>query len=97
MRKIIVLLLFLLIIPIYSGAEISTNLNIKTVQNRQTPSLIERRTYVDAEGNTVVPDDKGYATIRYIYSRRILTREECLDENDKLVNCSDGYAYKVYL
>ena len=97
MKKTIVLLLFILIIPFHVSAELSSNLDVKTVMNWQTKSLVDRKTYVDSKGNPVVPDDKGYATIKYTYKMRKIVREEFLDEHNKLVNCVDGYAYKVNL
>ena len=96
MKKVIILLLFLLIIPLYVSAELSTNLNIVTVMNKQTKTLVDSKTYVDTDGNTVVPDDKGYATVKYAYNNyhRII-REEFFDEHDKPVNCIDGYYSKI--
>ena len=96
MKKTVLMLLFFLIIPFQSYSEISTNLNIVTVMNWQTRYLMDSQTYVDADGNAVVPDDKGYATIKYHFKNRKLLKEEFLDENGKLVNCVDGYAYTTY-
>ena len=45
-----------------SAAELSTNLHTQTEYNRDNKKP-ERVTYVDAEGNPVIADDKGYATI----------------------------------
>ena len=97
MRKTFVLFILLLIFPLFAYAELSTNLNIVTVMNWESKRFMDRQTYVDADGNVVVPDDKGYATIKYTYKYRKLIKEEFLDENDHLVNSVDGYAYMVNL
>ena len=95
MRKTFLLTIILLIIPLAAFAELSTNLKTKKVMLGNSTNLVERTTFVDAEGNPVVPSDKGYATIRNVYQGRVVIREECLDENGILVNCTDGYAYKT--
>ena len=95
MRKILILLLMLLVVPLYAFAELSTNLNVVTVMNKQLRTLPDSKTYVDADGNVVVPDDKGYATVKYTYHGRVLVKEEYLDKNGKPVNCVDGYSCKV--
>nr|MCR5565576.1 hypothetical protein [Clostridiales bacterium] len=96
MKKMLILLLMLLIVPLYASAELSTNLKVVTVMNKQLSTLPDSRTYVDAKGDIVVPDDKGYATVKYKYQGRNVVREEYFDKNSKPVNCVDGYSYIVY-
>ena len=66
MKKVVFFLLFLLIIPLYANAEISTNLNVKKYMVKGSKTQIDRETYEDADGNIVVPSDKGYATIKIL-------------------------------
>lgn len=61
---------------------------------KSNPQLVEYATYVDNDGNIVVPVDKGYATVKYTYGAfRVTVKEEYLDENGELVNGVDGYAF----
>ncbi len=90
-----VLFIILLLLPLVSQAELSTNLSIKTVMVGNSKKLVDHKTYVDSDGNIVVPSDKGYATVQYTYQGRVIIREDFLDENGYLIDCVDGYAYKV--
>jgi len=87
MKKWLILLLFLFV-PICASAELSSNLNIRNTMLKSNPKLVEYATYVDNEGNIVVPTDKGYATVKYTYGAfRVTVKEEYLDENGELVTC----------
>ena len=93
MKKWLILLL-LLFVPICASAELSSNLNIRNTMLTSNPRLVEYATYVDNEGNVVIPADKGYATVRYTYgTANMVLKEEYLDENGELVNGTGGYAY----
>ena len=93
MKKWLILLLFLFA-PICASAELSSNLNIRNTMLKSNPKLVEYATYVDNDGNIVVPVDKGYATVKYTYGAfRVTVKEEYLDENGELVNGVDGYAF----
>ena len=95
MKKTVFFILFLLIIPVFAFAELSTNLNVRTIMAGNSKWMVDRRTYVDSDGKVAVPTDKGYATVKYTYEGRNVVKEEFLDENGRLVNCVDGYASKV--
>ena len=76
-------------------AELSTNLRIVTVPDRTAQNRPATETYVDAEGNPVIPSDKGYATVRYTYytNKPIQIKTiELLDTEGNPVNGTDGYA-----
>ena len=96
MKKRIGLFLVLgaLILAGQAGAELSTNLRIETVINRSAKNKPATETYVDAEGNPVIPSDKGYATLRYTYEgkRSRIIKIERLDTEGNLINGTDGYA-----
>ena len=96
MKKLIGLLaaVSMLLIACAAGAELSTNLKIVTVADRLAGNKPATETYVDADGEPVIADDKGYATIRYTYEGkdgRIRTIE-LLDTKGKLINGREGYA-----
>ena len=91
-------LLFLLLVlaVVTAGAELSTNLRTVTTWNPNNKRLKAYVTYVDAEGDPVVAADKGYATVHYVYtSGNRVAREEFLDLDGNLVNCTEGYAYRA--
>ena len=96
MKKWIVLFI-LLVIPLAASAEVSTNLKIQTINVQNSKRLVESITYVDDEGNAVIPTDKGYATVKYTYGvGKKVAQESYLDENGNPVNCIDGYAFIKY-
>ena len=76
MKKRIAYLLFILLALVAGSAcaELSTNLQQVTTTDPRT-KLTLTRTYVDADGNPVVPSDTGYATIRYSYTGKQVTRQ----------------------
>ena len=84
------LLIFLFLTA--AGAELSTNLQLKTeIYSRSR--RIHSQTYVDQFGNAVIADDKGYATVQYTYIESGKTATtEYLDPAGELINCNDGYA-----
>ena len=47
-----------------AAGELSTNLQVITEMNPRN-HMTAQMTYIDDEGNPTVPDDKGYATVRY--------------------------------
>ena len=67
MKKLIGVLMVLAVLLIVgtARAELSTNLKTVKVLNRQAKNKPATETYVDADGNPVIADDKGYATVRY--------------------------------
>ena len=97
MRKTIGCLLALLLLLLAGTAlgEISTNLRKETVYN--AAGKVERETYLDANGNPVIADDKGYATVHYFYnSGKQLIQIDLLDENGSPITGKDGYATCKY-
>ncbi len=79
-----------------AGAEVSSNLQVKTVYCKSNQKLVESKTYVDADGNPVVAADKGYATIAYQYTTaNQVKRLELLDTEGNLVNGKEGYAVRT--
>ena len=87
------ILLIIAMIPLCGSAELSTNLKMVKEPVSNNPRLTRSETYVDAEGNPVVPSDKGYATIRYTYGEGSrIVKEEFLDEHGAPVNSKDGYS-----
>ena len=95
MKKISIFLMIFLSISFAACAELSTNLNVKTVMVGNSKSMVDSKTFVDANGNIVIPTDKGYATVKYSYQGRVIVREDFLDKNGHLIDCIDGYAYKI--
>ena len=95
MRRKIVLLLLLsaALLLLWAGsafAELSTNLQLRTELHPKTRRVLSQ-TYVDAAGNPVAADDKGYATVRYEYTDKgKVALEEYLDAAGVPVNCRDG-------
>ena len=86
------LLVLLTVIPLCATVELSTNLKVRTTTLGGRRRLVERQTYVDADGNPTIPSDKGYATIKYSYgSWNVVVKEEFLDEQGNAINCLDGY------
>ena len=92
---LIISVLFVLLLTAEAAAEVSTNLSVRkeiNPGNKRTAS----ETYTDAEGNPVIADDKGYATVRYTYTTgNRIGRTEYLDTEGNLVNNRDGYAQEV--
>ncbi len=77
-------------------AELSTNLQIRTELNPYNKK-VSVATYIDAEGNPTVPDDKGYAAIHYIYGTDSLVVEtNFTDAEGRVCNCVDGYSKVKY-
>ena len=75
--------------------ELSTNLAIQKKMNPNNKK-VESETYVDASGNAVIADDKGYATVKYTYvTGNRIGKTEYLDASGKLINNIDGYAQKI--
>ena len=50
-----IILFILIIIPLSVSAEVSTNLKTQTVNVKNSKRLVESITYVDDEGNAVIP------------------------------------------
>ena len=97
MKRWIALILILLIVPFCATAELSTNLNIRTVMVKNNRRLVSSKTFVDAEGNPVIASDKGYATIKYSYGTGSrVVKEEYLDGEGRLINNNEGFAYVTY-
>ena len=63
MKKLVLILVLLLAIPVLASAELSTNLRTEVVMVRNNNRLVSTKTFVDDAGNPVIPSDKGYATI----------------------------------
>ena len=79
-----------------AAAELSTNLQVRTELNPYNKK-VATATYVDAEGNPVVPDDKGYASVHYTYGTDSLVVETTFTDAEGYVcNCNDGYAVVKY-
>ena len=85
------------ILSVFSaGAEVSSNLQVKTVYCKSNQKLVESKTYTDADGNPVVAADKGYATIAYQYTTaNQVKRLELRDAEGNLVNGKEGYAVRT--
>ena len=88
--------LLALAMPALTRAEVSTNLQLRTVYRKDNKRLIDYQTYVDDQGNVVVPADKGYATIRYSYGTSNTVRKiELLDQWDQPVNGTEGWSWQT--
>ena len=72
--SVLLILMILVIVPLGVYAELSTNLNVVKVPVSNNRRLTDSETYTDAEGNVVVPSDKGYATKKYEYGTGFLQR-----------------------
>ena len=79
-----------------SSAELSTNLQIHTEVHPKTNRILTQ-TYVDASGNAVIADDKGYTTESLTYTDfGEIASISYLDPSGNLINCVDGYAQVKY-
>lgn len=97
MKKTILCLLALFLVLLAGTAlgEISTNLRKDIVYN--AAGKVERETYLDSNGNPVVADDKGYATMRYFYNKgNQLIQVELQDAFGVPITGKDGYATIKY-
>ena len=96
-RKLFLLLLIgFLLLAGSAAAELSTNLQLRTETDPRS-KRVTSQTYVDASGNTVIADDKGYATERFSYTDDWkVAATEYLDPDGNPVNCLDGYAQVRY-
>ncbi len=74
-------------------AETSTNLKVDRVMTAF--DKLAQLTYLDENGQPVMADDVGYATVRYTYGNRQETMAEYFDVNGEPVNNADGYARRV--
>ena len=72
-------------------AELSSNLNIRQTFTRHGD--VEKETFVDAQGNPVTAQDKGYCYLVNTYNKKPrVVRTEYFDETGALVNTAQGYA-----
>ena len=84
------LCLLLLLLACSASAEVSSNLFAKRTYNGY--GKVAEMRYVDAEGNTVMADNLGYAIARYKYNTfRQQTQVAYFDADGNPVNCAEGY------
>ena len=88
-RKIFLLTLVVLVLVAAAAfGELSTNLGIQKKLNPNNKK-VESETYVDASGNAVIADDKGYATVKYTYvTGNRIGKTEYLDRIEELSQIS---------
>ncbi|MBQ8074344.1 MAG: hypothetical protein IJ231_11345, partial [Clostridia bacterium] len=97
MKKVLLsvsLFLMTLLAALGAGAEISTNLQKQTTYT--TRSKIKTQSFVDREGNVVMADDLGYATLVNTYTTGTkLARTEYFDAAGNPVNNANGFFARV--
>ena len=71
-------------------AEYSANLEARRTYNKD--NLLIQLDYIDGEGNPVIADDLGYATVKYTYKGSNLMETAFYDADGLLTNCVDGWA-----
>ena len=97
-KKIIwlLILLSLLLLAAVAEAEISTNL--QKVTTYTTRNKISVQSFIDREGNIVMADDLGYATLKNEYTTGTkLSGTEYFDVAGNPVNNSQGFSKRVII
>ena len=86
----VLLVLVLLLLTLGASGEVSSNLFSQKKYNGY--GKVSEMRYVDAQGNTVMADNLGYAIVRYTYNTyRQQTQEAYFDAQGNPVNCVRGY------
>ena len=93
MLACLIAILGAMLLSLGASAEISTNLRKVTTYTKK--NKVKTQSFVDWEGNVVVADDLGYATLENSYSTGSkLTKTEYFDAAGNPVNNSDGFSVR---